>query len=90
VPTSSLTSKFRCTLSKTAYAGFTGQFPQSVRAHEWQSRQAIMLRLAALYLTGFRRDNMRRYWMYANYLIAMALAMFGWLWLIASFVRRIF
>ena len=47
-----------------------------------------MLRLAALYLTGFRRDNMRRYWMYANYLIAMALAMFGWLWLIASFVRR--
>jgi hypothetical protein len=30
-----------------------------------------------------RRDDIRRYWMIANYLVAITLAMIGWLWLIA-------
>jgi hypothetical protein len=29
-----------------------------------------------------RRDGIRRYWMIATYLVAITLAMIGWLWLI--------
>jgi hypothetical protein len=36
-----------------------------------------------------RRDDLRRYWMIANYLIAIALAMIGWLWLIAWVARQL-
>jgi hypothetical protein len=50
----------------------------------WQSRQAIIFRLAALFYRRLsKRVKMRRYWFNANYLVAIALAMIGWLWLIA-------
>jgi hypothetical protein len=55
----------------------------------WQSRRAIILRLAALFIGRPRRDDMRRYWMIANYLVAIALAMIGWLWLIAWIARQL-
>jgi hypothetical protein len=40
--------------------------------------------LAALFIgKPMSRDDMRRYWMIANYLVAITLAMIGCLWLIA-------
>jgi hypothetical protein len=35
------------------------------------------------------KASVRRYWMMANYLAAIALAMLGWLWLIAWIVRKL-
>jgi hypothetical protein len=36
-----------------------------------------------------RRGNVRRYWIAANYFVAVALAMMGWLWLIVWMARRL-
>jgi len=63
-------------------------FPKS--GPPWQNRQAIILRLAALFIgRAMRRDDMRRYWMNATYLVATTLAMIGWLWLIAWVARQL-
>jgi hypothetical protein len=35
------------------------------------------------------KDGMRRYWMIVNYLVAITLAMIGWIWLIAWIARQL-
>jgi hypothetical protein len=50
-----------------------------------QSRQANILRLAAL----FFGSPVRHAWMNASYLIAVAIAMAGWLFLIVWIVGRL-
>jgi hypothetical protein len=39
--------------------------------------------LGGFVLSAAQRAEMRRYWLTANYLVAITLAMIGWLWLIA-------
>jgi hypothetical protein len=54
--------------------------------------QAIIFRLAALsdWQDHFMRsDNVRRYWMLANYLAAIVLATIGWIWLMVWIAKRL-
>jgi hypothetical protein len=58
-------------------------FP-SIRTPPQQSRQAIIF--GGLFDFG---ADVRHYWLTVNYLVALTLAMMGWLWLIVWIARQL-
>jgi hypothetical protein len=71
------------------YQRCTGHFPQVRPTAAKPSGDHIAPGGFCLSAEPMRRDDMRRYWMSANYLIAITLAMIGWLWLIAWIARQL-
>jgi hypothetical protein len=69
---------FRCSVIRVRYHCRTGQFPQVRTTSAKPSGDHIPL--AALFIV--REKRMRYHWMKVVYLLAIALAMIGWLWFI--------